>query len=115
GRLSGHLRPPRHGRFIVSDRSGFRYVLYGISERAYDRFMNFPLAPMPPPAEISGDTPTMRLFSLLESIAAKDRLVTLHGLAEETGMPKPTLHRMLQQLETAGLLRRDGDGRQYGI
>lgn len=63
---------------------------------------------------INGDTPTMRLFSLLELIAAKDQLVSLQGLVEETGLPKPTLHRMLQQLEGAGLLIRQADGRHYG-
>ena len=56
------------------------------------------------PAEPSGDTPALRLFALLELIAAKDQLFTLQGLVEETGLPKPTLHRMLQQLEGAGLL-----------
>lgn len=66
-----------------------------------------------PAAAVSGDTPTIRLFSLLELIAARDELVTLQGLVEETGMPKPTLHRMLQQLEGAGLLVRQGDGRRY--
>jgi IclR family acetate operon transcriptional repressor len=64
--------------------------------------------------ELTGDTPTMRLFSLLELIASKDQFVSLQGLVEETGMPKPTLHRMLQQLEGAGLLFRQSDGRQYG-
>ncbi|RZL88556.1 MAG: IclR family transcriptional regulator [Variovorax sp.] len=65
--------------------------------------------------ELNGDTPTMRLFALLEVIAAKDQRYSLQGLVEETGVPKPTLHRMLQQLESAGLLRREGDSRQYGI
>ena len=65
------------------------------------------------PAKIDGDTPTMRLFSLLEVIAEKDQFFSLQGLVEETGLPKPTLHRMLQQLESAGMLQRDGDGRQY--
>ena len=65
-------------------------------------------------AEISADTPTLRLFSLLEVIAAKDQAFTLQALTEETGLPKPTLHRMLVQLEAAGLLQRGGDGRQYG-
>lgn len=65
-------------------------------------------------AELNGDTPTMRLFALLELIAAKDQFVSLQGLVEETGMPKPTLHRMLQLLEGAGLLIRQGDGRHYG-
>lgn len=64
--------------------------------------------------ELNGDTPTMRLFALLELIAAKDQFVSLQGLVEETGLPKPTLHRMLQQLEGAGLLIRQGDSRQYG-
>lgn len=67
-----------------------------------------------PGAELNGDTPTMRLFSLLELIASKDRFVSLPGLVEETGLPKPTLHRMLHQLEGAGLLFRQGDGRHYG-
>lgn len=64
--------------------------------------------------ELNGETPTMRLFALLELIASKDQFVSLQGLVEETGMPKPTLHRMLQQLESAGLLVRQGDGRNYG-
>jgi IclR family transcriptional regulator, acetate operon repressor len=66
-------------------------------------------------AEPAGDTPTMRLFGLLEVMAAKDQRYSLQGLVEETGLPKPTLHRMLQQLEGAGLLQREGDGRHYGI
>ena len=64
-------------------------------------------------ARIDGDTPTLRLFGLLEVIAQNDQFVSLQGLVEETGLPKPTLHRMLQQLENAGMLQRDGDGRQY--
>lgn len=64
--------------------------------------------------ELNGDTPTLRLFALLELIASKDRFVSLQGLVEETGVPKPTLHRMLQQLESAGLLFRQADGRHYG-
>ncbi|MBS0448357.1 MAG: IclR family transcriptional regulator [Proteobacteria bacterium] len=66
-------------------------------------------------AETGGDTPALRLLSLLEVIAAKDQLPTLQSLVEATGWPKPTLHRMLQQLEGAGLLLRDGDGRHYAI
>lgn len=64
--------------------------------------------------ELSGDTPTLRLFALLEFVAAKDRRHTLQDLVEATGLPKPTVHRMLQQLEGAGLLRRESDGRHYG-
>jgi len=64
-------------------------------------------------AENGADTPALRLFALVELIAAKDRHVSLQGLVEQTGLPKPTVHRMLQQLETAGLLQREGDGRHY--
>jgi DNA-binding IclR family transcriptional regulator len=67
----------------------------------------------PDVVEINGDTPTLRLFSLLEAIAAKDQLFSLPSLVEETALPKPTLHRMLQQLEAAGLVQRQGDGRHY--
>ncbi|UTV26609.1 IclR family transcriptional regulator [Photobacterium atrarenae] len=65
------------------------------------------------PVRIEGDTPTLRLFSLLEVIAEKDEFFSLQKLVEETGLPKPTLHRMLQQLETAGIIQRDGDERHY--
>lgn len=65
-------------------------------------------------AEVNGDTPAMRLFALLELIASKDQFVSLQGLVEEIGVPKPTLHRMLQQLEAGGLLVRQADGRHYG-
>lgn len=69
--------------------------------------------PMTEPEKIEGDTPTMRLFSLLEVIAEKDQPFSLQGLVEETGLPKPTLHRMLQQLEGVGILQRERDGRHY--
>ena len=64
-------------------------------------------------AEINGDTPTLRLFALLEVMAAQDRPLALQDLVDQTGLPKPTLHRMLQQLEGAGLLQRERDGRHY--
>ena len=65
-------------------------------------------------ALLAGDTPTMRLFALLEVVAESDQLYSLQGLVEATALPKPTLHRMLQQLEGAGLLQRESGGRHYG-
>lgn len=56
----------------------------------------------PIPARIDGDTPNLRLFALLEAIAQKNEPFTLQTMVEETGLPKPTMHRMLQQLEGAG-------------
>ena len=72
-------------------------------------------APQPEPARIDGDTPAMRLFALLEVIAGKDQFFSLQSMVEETGLPKPTLHRMLQQLESAGMIQREGDGRHYSM
>jgi DNA-binding IclR family transcriptional regulator len=63
---------------------------------------------------IDGDTPALRLFALLEVIAGRDQFFNLQWLVEETGLPKPTVHRMLQQLEAAGMLQRESDGRHYG-
>ena len=63
--------------------------------------------------EVGGDSPAIRLFALLEVIASHDQLFSLQALVEATGLPKPTLHRMLQQLEGAGLLQRESDGRHY--
>jgi IclR family transcriptional regulator, acetate operon repressor len=68
-----------------------------------------------PKAMISGDTPTLRLFSLLEVIAQKNTPFSLQNVADETGIPKPTAHRMLQQLESAGILQRIGNGRLYSV
>ncbi len=64
-------------------------------------------------SRIDGDTPALRLFALLELMAAKDASHSLQSLVSETGLPKPTVHRMLQQLEGAGILQREGDGRHY--
>ncbi|WP_166823883.1 IclR family transcriptional regulator [Brevibacterium limosum] len=63
---------------------------------------------------LDGETPALRLVSLLEFISTRDQIFTLQSLVVQTGLPKPTLHRMLQQLEGAGLLTRHSDGRHYG-
>ena len=86
------------------------------TERGYDAGMDrTPQHVLKPEAvEAGGDTPTLRLIALLEVVAARDRPFALQDLVAETGLPKPTLHRMLQQLESAGLLQREGDGRRYG-
>lgn len=62
---------------------------------------------------VQGETPALRLFALLELITSRDQLFTLQSLVDQTGLPKPTLHRMLQQLESADLLTRHSDGRHY--
>ncbi len=69
--------------------------------------------PAPASEADSTDTPALRLFALLELVAAQDRLFSLQSLVEDTGWPKPSVHRMLQQLETAGLVQREADSRHY--
>jgi DNA-binding IclR family transcriptional regulator len=58
-------------------------------------------------------TPTMRLFLFLEAIARMSCHFTLQEIVNETGLPKPSVHRVLQQLESAGIVQRDGDDRHY--
>lgn len=71
------------------------------------------LLPAPVATQDSTDSPALRLFALLEHVAAQDRLFSLQSLVEDTGWPKPSVHRMLQQLEAAGLVQREGDTRHY--
>ncbi|WP_077034271.1 IclR family transcriptional regulator [Pelomonas sp. KK5] len=65
---------------------------------------------------MSSDTaPSLRLIELLELLAAQQRPLSLAELLAIGPWPKPTLHRMLQQLETGGLLQREPDGRRYAL
>ncbi len=77
------------------------------------RDLHSAVLPAPAPEDDSADTPALRLFALLERVAAQDRLFSLQSLVEDTGWPKPSVHRMLQQLESAGLVQREGDTRHY--
>lgn len=61
-----------------------------------------------------GSGPFSRTFRLLEVIASKDDFVSLQMLTRETGIPKPTLHRMLANCVEEGLLVRQTDRRLYG-
>lgn len=59
--------------------------------------------------------PGLRLIELLELLAAQGRPQSLAELQAVAPWPKPTLHRMLQQLEAGGLLQREPDGRRYAL
>jgi DNA-binding IclR family transcriptional regulator len=61
------------------------------------------------------DSPGLRLIELLERLAAQGRPQSLAELLALGRWPKPTLHRMLTQLETGGLLQREPDGRRYAL
>lgn len=63
----------------------------------------------------SDPTPGLRLIELLERLATAGRPQSLAELLAGSPWPKPTLHRMLQQLEAGGLLQREPDGRRYAL
>lgn len=61
------------------------------------------------------DSPGLRLIELLELLAQQGRPQSLAELQVLGRWTKPTLHRMLLQLETGGLLQREPDGRRYAL
>lgn len=57
----------------------------------------------------------LKQLALLERIAAMEHPVTLVEMAAETGLPRPTVHRWLIALTSAGLLQRTLDGRRFEL
>jgi IclR family transcriptional regulator, acetate operon repressor len=60
-------------------------------------------------------SPGLRLMDLLEQLACESRPQSLPQVIALTGWPKPTVHRMLAQLELGGWLVREPDGRHYAL
>ena len=56
----------------------------------------------------------LRLLILLEEVTKRGVAVKPSDLIEALGLPKPTVHRLLQTAEAQGFLQRDLDGRSYG-
>lgn len=56
----------------------------------------------------------LRLLMVMEEVAARGVAVRPTDLVEALGLPKPTVHRLLQTAEAEGFLQRDLDGRSYG-
>lgn len=72
---------------------------------------------MPNDATTSGSTqiPTnLRLLLILEEVARLGVPVRASQLIDTLGLPKPTIHRLLQTAEAEGFLQRDLDGNAYG-
>jgi DNA-binding IclR family transcriptional regulator len=113
--LSGSIRrAPTLGSGPVAVNAGFRFPERHIRfSRTIIAAMKLVRRAAANVSAIDGDTPALRLLALIEVIASRDQLVSLQGLTDETGLPKPTLHRMLMQLESAGLLQREAGGRHY--
>lgn len=58
-------------------------------------------------------SPALRLIALLEHVARADKALTLTDIIGQIHQPKPTVYRMLQQLEQAGLLVKEPDSKRY--
>lgn len=56
----------------------------------------------------------LRLLLVVEEIAKAGTPLKPMQLSVALGLPKPTIHRLLQTAETEGFLQRDLDGRSYG-
>lgn len=59
--------------------------------------------------------PALRVLELLETVSRQGRAFSLADAVAATGWPKPSVHRMLGQLEEGGWLAREPDGRRYGV
>ena len=59
--------------------------------------------------------PGLRLLELLETVSREARAFNLSDAVAATGWPKPSVHRMLGQLEDGGWLVREPDGRRYAV
>lgn len=58
---------------------------------------------------------SVRAFAVLDALVDDDGPVTLAELAGRVALPKPTVHRLLAQLETAQLVSREPEGRRFGV
>ena len=58
---------------------------------------------------------TLRAFALLEHIAAAEESPTLEALTRASGLPKPTVHRILRLLMSGGLVEREIADKRYAV
>lgn len=55
------------------------------------------------------------MFDLIDVLLREGRPLSLAEAVTASGWPKPTVHRLLSQLEAGGLLMREPDGRRYTL
>jgi DNA-binding IclR family transcriptional regulator len=67
------------------------------------------------PDGAAGASSTLRAFALLERIAAADESPTLEELTRASGLPKPTVHRILRLLIGGGLVEREVHEKRYAL
>lgn len=69
--------------------------------------------PLPAGRHPSGPSILSKAFLLLECFSAEDRVLTLTELADRSGLPKSTVHRLLDRLMSLGII--EGHDRRYRI
>ena len=79
--------------------------------------MTFHLVEFPAktPSDDSAASSTLRAFAVLEQIAAADDSLTLEELTRISGLPKPTVHRILRLLMRGGLVERQALDKRYVV
>ncbi|WJR75856.1 IclR family transcriptional regulator [Bradyrhizobium sp. NP1] len=60
-------------------------------------------------------TAIQKAVRLLQAIVSADQPPALADLSEQVALPKPTVHRLLLQLEEVGFVQRDLSGRAYTV
>ncbi len=65
--------------------------------------------------ETSPSSAIAKAFRLLEIIVRSPQPMSLNDLAAAAHLPKPSAHRMLQQLEDIGIVKRDVLGKRFGV
>jgi DNA-binding IclR family transcriptional regulator len=70
--------------------------------------------PAPTVKEAHGGGPALKVFAVLETITSAQRPLTIAELAALMHVPRPTMHRIIRQLDSEGLLQREPHSRVYG-
>jgi IclR family acetate operon transcriptional repressor len=63
----------------------------------------------------SSNQPYDKVLAVLEAVAGWARPITISEIAQETGLPLPTVHRLASQLEYRGFLKRQIAGKRYMV
>lgn len=66
-------------------------------------------------ATLKRDPSSMRGFQIAEFVSNAAKPVSLDAIAAATGIPKPSLHRLIKVLIEGGVLLREPDGKVYSV
>ncbi|MGE0876138.1 MAG: IclR family transcriptional regulator [Burkholderiales bacterium] len=66
-------------------------------------------------AVLDRNSAAVRAFAVLDALAAADGPAALADIALQVGLPKPTVHRLLAQLESAGVVMREPQGKRFTV